>query len=198
MPQDPRVDAYIERQAPFAQPILNTLRARMHQLCPDANETIKWGMPFFVQDGHLLANMAAFKAHASFGFWRGSALAKAKTGEGMGQLGKLTSVDDLPDMARFAAMLQEAVALIAAGEGKMRRTARPAKPEAEVPMALAEALAADPLASATFAAFAPSCRRDYCEWISEAKRDETRAKRVAEAIGWLREGKKRHWRYENC
>lgn len=198
MPSDPRVDVYIERQAAFARPILHALRARMHQLCPNIAETIKWSMPFFVHDGLLLANMAAFKAHASFGFWRGSALTEPKAGEGMGHLGKLTSVDDLPDEEHFAAMVQEAVALIAAGDGKIKRGVRPTKPELPVPDALAEALAAEPLAAATFAAFAPSCRRDYCEWIDEAKREETRAKRVAEAIGWLREGKKRHWRYENC
>lgn len=116
----------------------------------------------------------------------------------MGQLGRLISVDDLPDEEHFAAMVQEAVALIAAGDGKIKRGARPSKPELPVPDALAEALATEPLAAAAFAAFAPSCRREYCEWIEEAKREETRAKRVAEAIGWLREGKKRHWRYENC
>ncbi len=203
MPTDPRVDAYIERQAAFAQPILTELRKRLHATHPGIGETIKWSMPFFEYDGQLLANMAAFKAHASFGFWRGAALAEAKAGAGkageaMGQFGKLTQVEELPDTATFAALVHEAIALITRGDGKIKRGVRPAKAELAVPEALAAALAADPLAAATFNGFPPSCRRDYCEWIGEAKREETRAKRVGEAISWLREGKKRHWKYEAC
>jgi uncharacterized protein YdeI (YjbR/CyaY-like superfamily) len=119
-------------------------------------------------------------------------------GEAMGQFGRLTSVDDLPDNAEFDRLVREAMALVDAGDGAIKRKARPAKPEAEVPPELAEALARDDVAAATFNAFPPSCRREYCEWVGEAKRSETRAKRLGETIALLREGKRRNWKYEEC
>ncbi len=198
MPTDPRIDSYIARRADFARPILAELRKRMHAACPLLEETIKWSHPFFVYRGQLLANMAAFKAHASFGFWARNALATGREGEAMGQFGRLTSVADLPPPAAFAGLVHDAMALIDGGKGKASRPARAPKPAAAVPPALAEALARDAAAAAAFNAFSPSCRREYCDWIDEAKRDETRNKRVAETIGWLREGKKRNWKYENC
>jgi hypothetical protein len=194
---DPRVDAYIERQSDFARPILTRLRARVHSACPEVVETIKLSMPFFTYRGRPLANMAAFKAHAAFGFWDRQALATGQGGDAMGQFGRLASIDDLPDDAVLDGRLREAAALIDSGE-RPRRAARPPKPEAEVPASLAEALARDDVAAATFNAFPLSCRRDYCEWVTEAKRPETRDKRVAETIALLREGKKRHWKYERC
>ncbi|MES2057387.1 MAG: YdeI/OmpD-associated family protein [Pseudomonadota bacterium] len=198
MPSDPRVDTYITACAPFAQPILTWCRTRLHAVLPEVEETIKWGMPSFMYHGKPLAGMAAFKAHASFGFWKREALATGREGEAMGQFGKLTATGDLPDEAVFDALIREAAALVDAGAGGRTRAARPPKPEAEVPPELAEALADDDFAAATFNAFPPSCRREYCEWIGDAKRPETRAKRTAETIGWLREGKRRNWKYENC
>jgi len=197
MPTDPRVDAYIESKAGFARPILDHIRARIHAVCPDAVETIKWGMPFFTYRGRPLANMAAFKAHASFGFWDRSAMGMSKEADGMGRFGRIESLADLPDDAAIDAIIRDAVAFADSGE-RPKRAAKPARAEAEVPSELAEALAGDSAANATFIAFPPSCRREYAEWIADAKRPETKAKRVAEAIGWLREGKRRNWKYENC
>lgn len=197
MPTDHRVTAYIASRAEFAQPILGWLRARVHAALPDVEEGIKWSMPFFSHNGRPLANMAAFKAHASFGFWNRQALATGKEGEAMGQFGRIESLRDLPSEAVMEAQIREAAALLDAGV-KPRRPARGPKPEAEVPPELAEALAADKAAQATFHAFSSSCRREYCEWITEAKRPETRTKRVEEAIAWMREGKRRNWKYENC
>lgn len=202
---DPRVDAYIAGKADFARPILTHLRTRLHAVCPDVEETIKWSMPSFTYRARPLANMAAFKAHASFGFWDRSALLSAKPFErlatedrdGMGLYGKLTSLADLPDDATLDAQIREAMARINSG-ARPTRPGRAAKPEAEMPAALAAALAGDAQANATFRDFPPSCRREYCEWIGEAKRPETRAKRIAEAIGWMREGKRRNWKYDNC
>jgi uncharacterized protein YdeI (YjbR/CyaY-like superfamily) len=194
---DPRIDAYIDRQAEFARPILAWLRERIHAACPEVEETIKWGMPSFVHKGRPLANMAAFKAHASFGFWYRHELGTGKEGEAMGQYGRIESLADLPPAEELEAQARAAIALIDSG-AKPQRAAKAPKPEAEVPPELAEALAGDEAASANFDAFPPSCRREYCEWIGEAKRPETRAKRVAEAIGWMREGKRRNWKYENC
>ncbi|OYY67753.1 YdeI family protein [Sphingomonas sp. 28-63-12] len=198
MPTDPRVDAYIARQADFARPILTELRARVHAAQPEVVETIKWGMPFFTYAGKPLANMAAFKAHASFGFWQRAGLPTGKEGEAMGQFGKLAAIADLPDPASFAALVADAVALIDGGAGKPMRPVRPSKPAPIVPPELAAILAADPVAAGHFAAFAPSCRREYCDWIGEAKRQETRDKRAADAAIWLHEGKRRNWKHESC
>jgi hypothetical protein len=173
------------------------LRERVHAACPEVEESIKWSMPAFIYKGKPLA-MAAFKAHATFGFWDRQALATGKEGEAMGQFGRI-------DFARrpafgaaiFEAQVREAVARIDAGQKPQARRSAP-KPEAEVPAELAEALAGDAKAAATFTGFPPSCRREYCEWIAEAKRPETKAKRVEEAVAWMREGKRRNWKYENC
>lgn len=202
MSTDPRVDAYIAARGDFAQPILTHLRTRLHAVLPDVEETIKWSMPFFQLRGKPLANMAAFKGHASFGFWKRDSVAAGQEGkpenDGMGQFGRLTSLADLPPDAEIDRMIREAAALIDQGAGARSRPVRAPKPELPIPAELAGALADDDAAAATFNGFSPSCRREYCEWIGEAKRPETKAKRVAEAIGWLREGKRRNWKYENC
>lgn len=195
MPSDPRIDAYIDRQADFARPILTWLRARVHAACPDVEEGIKWGMPAFSHHGRPLANMAAFKAHASFGFWYRERMATGKEGEAMGQFGRIESLADLPDVAAMEAQIGEAIALIDSGE-MPKRAAKPPKPEIEMPDALAEALARDPAAAAVFDTFPRGARRDYCEWIGEVKQTATRDKRLADAIAWIREGKKRHWKYQ--
>jgi uncharacterized protein YdeI (YjbR/CyaY-like superfamily) len=196
MTSDPRVDSYIEGRAEFARPILSWLRERFHAAAPEVEETIKWSHPFFTLGGKPLANMAAFKAHVSFGFWNRQDNETGKEGEAMGQFGRIESLADLPGAAEVEQLIREAVAKLA--EAKPARPRAAPKGEAEVPPELAEALAGDPVASATFTAFPPGCRREYCEWIAEAKRPETKAKRVAEALGWMREGKRRNWKYANC
>lgn len=196
MSRDPRVDAYIEGKAAFAKPILNHLRDLVHGRCPDVEETIKWSMPFFTYQGELLAGMAAFKEHASFGFWSRQALQTGMEGDAMGQFGKLTDRASMPADDVFIAKIEEAVALIERGE-KPKRTRAP-KPDVEVPTGLLDALARDDIASAHWAAFPPSCRREYCEWIGSAKREETRAKRLDVTIAQVREGKKQNWKYEKC
>lgn len=193
MTSDPRIDEYIAAAPGFAQPILAAIRAQLRAACPALDETIKWRMPFFTYKDRPLANMAGFKGHASFGFWKREGAGEA---EGMGEFGKLRSLDDLPSAAVIAERVAAAVALIDAGAPARVRSAEPAP--AEVPPALAEALAADAQARATFDAFPPSGRRDYCDWVAEAKRDDTRSRRIAQTIAWLREGKRRNWQYERC
>lgn len=197
MSRDARIDTYIASRAAFAQPILSWLRERVQAACPDVEESIKWSMPAFSYKNKPLANMAAFKEHAGFGFWDREALSTGKEGEAMGQFGRIRSLEDLPSAGVFEAQVCDAVARIDAGE-KPARAVKAPKPEAEVPAELAEALAGDPKAAATFAGFPPGCRREYCEWVAEAKRPETRAKRAAEAAAWMREGKRRNWKYESC
>jgi uncharacterized protein YdeI (YjbR/CyaY-like superfamily) len=199
MTRDPRVDAYIERQADFARPILEHLREAVHSACPEAEETLKWSMPSFLYKGQILAGMAAFKAHATFGFWRASEVL-GQTGaerDAMGQFGRIASVDDLPPPEELAALIRRAMALIEEGPRPSRPKPAP-KPAPETPADLAAAIAANSDARATFEAFPPSCRREYVEWVVEAKRPETRARRIEQTVVWLSEGKKRNWKYEQC
>jgi hypothetical protein len=197
MTRDPRIDAYIAAQADFARPILEHLREAVHAACPEVEEAIKWSMPAFLLRGRIIANMAAFKAHASFGFWRGGDVVGegGKKGEGMGQFGRLASVDDLPPPAELAALIRKAAALAAAGPAKAERVR---KPEPETPDDLRAALAANPAAASVFEAFTPGARREYVEWVVSAKRPETRAQRIAQAAEWIAQGKKRNWKYERC
>jgi len=199
----PRVDAYIASVAPFAQPILRQL---VHKTLPDVEEAIKWGHPFFIYRGLILGNMAAFKEHCSFGLWGREAAADLRDGgvynrEAMGVLGKLTSVQDLPSDRELAGYLRTGAAAIATGT-RTKNYSRPnssaPKPPPEVPPSLAAALKKNKAAAAQFASMPPGCRREYCEWIAEARRDETRLKRVATAVEWIAEGKRRNWKYETC
>lgn len=198
MKTDPRVDAYIARQAEFARPILAYLRSVVHTACPEGEEAMKWSSPTFLYRGQMLAGMAAFKAHASFGFWKGGLVTGDTPGmmSAMGQFGRLTSIDDLPDRAALDALIRKAMKL--ADEGVKAPRNKHAKPPFAVPDDLRAALDDNAAAAATFDDFPPSSQRDYVEWITEAKRDETRTKRVAQAVEWLAEGKRRNWKYENC
>ena len=199
MKTDPRVDAFIAKQADFARPILEYLRDTVHAACPDCEETLKWSMPSFIYKGSILAGMAAFKAHATFGFWQAK-LVVGQTGrerEAMGSFGRLTRVEDLPDEATMAALIRKAMTLVDTGEKTPRPVKHP-KPALETPPDLLEALAANEAARATFDDFPPSARRDYLDWLADAKRPETRAKRLAQAVEWMAEGKRRHWKYEQC
>ena len=198
MSQDPRIDAYIARQADFARPILEHLRRVVHEAAPEVEETIKWSMPHFTYKGRLFAGMAAFKAHATFGLWQASAVL-GETGserEAMGQFGRIASLDDLPPEEELKAIIRRAAEH--AGQGPKPRPKKAPRPELETPQDLTDALDGNPAARATFDGFSPSARRDYVEWVVEAKRPETRGKRIAQAVEWMAEGKKRHWKYENC
>lgn len=197
---DPRVDAYIERAAAFAQPILAHLRSVVHSGCPAAAETIKWGMPFFMHGGRILANMAAFKQHCSFGFWNGREAAEhCKSDQAMGQFGRITALTDLPPQRELVRIVTEAAALMDAGAKMPRAPKRDAtKPSLEMLPKLSAALAHNSAARKTFEGFAPSQQREYIEWIGEAKRAETRTRRLAQTLEWLAEGKPRHWKYQNC
>lgn len=197
MKTDPRVDAYIARQADFARPILTHLRSMLHEACPDCEETLKWSMPSFLYKGKILAGFAAFKAHATFGYWNDSMLQQEeKNRSAMGQFGRLTALDDLPDRARLIALTRDSIALIDSGAKPPRATAK--KEPFTVPQDMRAAIDVDAAARATFEGFPPSAQREYVEWVTEAKSDATRSKRLAQTIEWLAEGKRRHWKYANC
>ncbi len=200
---NPKVDAYIEKSAPFAQPILHHMREMFHKACPEAVEEIKWSMPFFVYKGQMMANIAAFKQHCSLGFL-GPAMREVlkKDGlerdNGMGSLGKITSIRDLPSNKKLTEYIVQAAALIDDGAKVMSRPKKAPKPVAEVPAELTAALKKNKAAAKVFAEFSPSCKREYVEWITEAKRQETKEKRIAQAVEWIAEGKQRNWKYQNC
>lgn len=196
--RDPRIDAYITKAQPFAQPILRHLRAVVHAACPEVEETIKWSFPHFMYRGSILCSMAAFKAHCAFGFWRGPQLAGVtdRNGEAMGDFGRVGALKDLPTKARLTALVKAAMRLHERGVKRVvRKKAAPRKP-LPIPKDLAAALGRDAKARATFDAFAPSHRRDYIEWITEARTETTRERRLATTLEWLAEGKRRNWRYE--
>ena len=197
--KDPRVDAYIAKAAPFAQPILKHLRKIVHAGCRDVEETLKWSMPHFDYKG-ILCGMAAHKQHCSFGFWRGAELALGKTradSDGMGHFGRITSLADLPDEGTLIGYVRKAVELKDAGVKQPKAPARKRDAAAlEVPDYFSAALRTNKKAQQAFDAFSYSHRREYLEWVTEAKREETRDSRLATAIEWLAEGKSRNWKYE--
>ena len=198
MIRDPRIDAYIARAAPFAQPILAHVRARVHAAAPEAEETMKWSAPGFTVGGKILLMMAAFKQHAALNFWRGQEIGDGTPKAGaMGQFGKLTSVDDLPGDEEFDALVREAAALAKTAPAP-RKVKHEPKPPAGLHPDFARALDANPRAKTALDGFPPSARRDYLDWIAEDKQDKTREKRIADAVEWLSEGKRRNWKYENC
>jgi uncharacterized protein YdeI (YjbR/CyaY-like superfamily) len=194
--RDPRVDAYIARSAEFARPILSHLREIVHSACPDVEETLKWNAPHFMYRG-MLAGMSAFKAHCAFGFWKGSLVTGGDGGleaQAMGQFGRITSLDDLPPKRVIAGFVKQAMKLNEEGVRTPKRRKTP-KPDPVMPAELAEALRKNPEARATFEAFSPSHRREYVDWIAEAKGEDTRQRRLANAIEWMAEGKARNWKY---
>jgi uncharacterized protein YdeI (YjbR/CyaY-like superfamily) len=198
--RDPRIDAYIAKSADFAQPILEHLRATVHAACPEVEETLKWSSPHFIYRARLLCGMSAFKHHVAFGFWLGKLVASTgKDDEAMGQFGCITRVADLPSRKSLSGLIRKAMALSDAGATSPSRTkaAKP-RPPIEVPDDLAAAFVKNRKARATFDGFSNTNRREYVEWITEAKRADTRTRRLAQAIEWLAEGKPRNWKYMDC
>ena len=185
--KDPRVDAYIAKSPGFAKPILTHIRAKVHEAVPDVEETIKWGVPHFDHHGPMCM-MASFKAHCRFGFWYGNSVDDAKA-----IAERLESIEDLPPDRKLVGLIRKAAALRAGGV-KMTRSTQP-KPPVKVPSYFTAALRKNTKAAAEFQAFPPSHKREYVEWITEAKTEETRQRRMDTAIQWISEGKCRNWKY---
>ena len=181
---DPRVDAYIKKAAPFAQPILKHIRTVVHVACPGVQETIKWSMPAFDYKGPY-CGMAAFRAHVRWILWKVPSPAK----------GHITSLHDLPPDSTLVRVLKAAARLNDKGV-KMVRTPKAVKAPLATPADLKAALAKNKKALKTFGAFTPSQKREYVEWVVEAKQAATRARRIATAVEWMAEGKQRNWKYQ--
>jgi uncharacterized protein YdeI (YjbR/CyaY-like superfamily) len=201
--RDPRIDAYIANSPEFSRPILSHLREIIHTACPDVEETMKWSRPHFLYKG-LLCGMSAFKEHCAFGFWNGElVLGKSEGGgedkEGMGQFGRITRLSDLPPKKILIGYVKEAMKLNEAGvKGPSRMKSKAPKPPIVVPDDLAGALSKNPAAHSTFENFSPSQKREYVDWLTEAKTESTRSRRLETAIEWMSEGKQRNWKYMNC
>jgi uncharacterized protein YdeI (YjbR/CyaY-like superfamily) len=196
--RDPRIDAYVAKAQPFAQPILEHVRTRVHAVLPDVEETLKWSMPAYTLGGKIVLITAAFKAHLALNFWRGQELrGDGANTDAMGQFGKIKSLADLPPDKELDRLIREAADLAKSAPAP-RKTKHAPKPAPELHPEFAAALAKAPEAKAVLDSFPPSAQRDYVEWIADAKQDATRQKRIATAIEWLGEGKRRHWKYQNC
>ncbi len=199
MPQtDARIDAYIEKSNDFAKPVLTHLRKLIHGACPDVTETLKWSMPSFEYKG-IVCGFAAFKEHCTFMFWKEALLKEVefRVKNAMGSFGRIRSLKDLPDDATLTKLVKEAVRLNEEGIKAPKKAMAEKKPLV-VPDVLLEALAQNEKAAETFDNFSASCKREYAEWIADAKTEATRDKRIATTIEWLSEGKRRNWKYEKC
>jgi uncharacterized protein YdeI (YjbR/CyaY-like superfamily) len=195
---DPRIDAYIAAAPEFAQPILTHLRAVVHAACPEVEETIKWSSPHFQYQG-MLCHMVAFKAHCAFGFWKGALLfPDMEERDAMGQFGRITSVKDLPAKKIIAGYIKQAMQLNADGVQTPARAQPKAPRPLTVPAYLLDALKQNKAAKTTFDAGSTSFKREYVDWMEEAKTEATRLRRMDQAITWLAEGKARNWKYEKC
>lgn len=193
--RDPRVDAYIAKSADFAKPILNRIREVVHEGCPEVEETMKWGMPHFEYEG-ILCGMGSFKEHCALHVWKGSLIVGDGPREAMGQFGRITRISDLPSEKILAGYIKQAMKLREDGVKNPARSKPRKKAALVVPSELTSALKKNKKAAAAFKEFSPSHKREYADWISEAKRDETRKRRVDAAVEWMAEGKSRNWRYE--
>lgn len=198
---DERITAYISNAAEFAQPILTQLRELIHSYCPEVEEGWKWSFPHFMYRGKILCSMASFKKHCAFGFWLQPEMSdsygifkRAEEG-GMGALGKITSLNDLPDREQLGAYILEAMALTEQGVKPRVLTSKAPKPALEVPAELQALLDNNPQAKSVFEAFPPSHKKEYIVWIAEAKREETRQRRLEQTLENLKEGKSKEWKY---
>ncbi|MBS1487747.1 MAG: YdeI/OmpD-associated family protein [Bacteroidetes bacterium] len=200
MPQSKQVDAYIAQSAEFAKPILIHLRKLVHQVCPDANEVIKWGFSNFEYKG-LMCNMAAFKQHCAFGFWKASLIRDPKkllqsTDKGsMGNFDRITLLKDLPSDKILSGFIKQAMELNEKGAKRKVSITPKGSKTIETPAYFIRALKKNKKAEAIFEKFAYSHRKEYIQWFEEAKTEATRAKRIAQAIEWIAEGKGRNWQY---
>jgi len=200
MKKNPDTDRYIQKSAEFARPILSTLRDYVHAACPEASEEIKWGMPVFVYKKKILCNMAAFKAHCTFGFWLAPVMddphgiISMNANRSMGDLGRLTSEKDIPPYSVLESYIQQAAFLVDQGVTLPKKAAP--REEIEMPDYFAAVLNAEPETREIFMKMSPSHRREYLEWITEARQEPTRVKRMAQAMEWIREGKSRHWKHK--
>jgi uncharacterized protein YdeI (YjbR/CyaY-like superfamily) len=192
---DKRIDAYVAKSPDFAKPILIRLRELVHEACPDCEETLKWGHPTFMYGGAIMCGMLAFKERCGLHFWKGVLIVPEGSDDGQwAKLSHLTKVSDIPPKKAMAGYFKKAMALNDSGETVPKRPVKPKK-ELAAPDVFLAALKKNKKAQATFDGFSPSHKREYLEWIIDAKAEETRMRRIAQAVEWMAEGKPRNWKY---
>lgn len=196
--KDPRIDAYIAKSADFAKPIMNHLRSLVHQACPDVEEKMKWSFPHFDYKG-MMCSMASFKQHCAFGFWKTALMKDAKKlldnrANAMGSFGRITSLKDLPSDKIIISYLKEAMKLNDE-DVKLKKANPSEKNELIIPKYVIDSLKKNKKALSTFENFSYANKKDYVEWITDAKTEETRNKRLSQAVEWMAEGKIRNWKY---
>ena len=197
--KNPSFDAYIKAAAPFAQPILNHLRKLVHTACPEVEETIKWGFPHFDYKG-VMCSMAAFKSHCAFGFWKSAIMSdtekimEVKDRGAMGNFDRITTLADLPPDKILISYIKEAKKL---NEDDIRLPARKKAIDKKVvvPTDFLKILKRNSSALKNFEKFSYSNKKEYVDWIEEAKTETTREKRMETAVQWISEGKSRNWKY---
>lgn len=200
MPKYANFDDYINNSESFAQPLLKYFRSSIHAVCPEVEETFKWGMPMFLYQKSILCHMAAFKKHASFSFWLSSKMTDphnifiGEANSGMGQFGKVTTINQMPSKEVLFQYIKEAMQLKEAGE-KMKSGTQKIPRQLNIPDAMTHALNNHPVAKANFENFSQSNKNDYIEWISDAKTETTRQRRMTQMLEWLEENKPRNWKY---
>lgn len=197
---DIKVDEYIEKSPDFAKPILDYLRETIHEVCPDAEEAIKWKFPTFMYKGKILCSITSFKHYCSLGFWLHQEMKTLKEIEikaeksSMFSLGKITKMEDLPSKPQLKKAIKEAMSLT--DMGVTMKKAPPTKTETEIPGYFQTALQAHPKALVFFEKASPSFRKEYITWITDAKTEATRNRRIEQSLEWIEEGKGRNWKYE--
>lgn len=195
-----KVDEYIEKSPDFAKPILDYLREIIHEACPDAEEAIKWKFPTFMYKGKILCSITAFKQYCSLGFWLHQEMKTLQEIEinteksSMFSLGKITCLEDLPSQSQLKRAIKEAMELTDMGV-KMKK-APPSRIEMEIPDYFQSALDAQPKTKEIFEKASPSFRKEYIAWLTEAKTEATRNKRLEQSLEWIAEGKGRNWKYQ--
>jgi uncharacterized protein YdeI (YjbR/CyaY-like superfamily) len=199
--KDKKLDAYIAKQKPFAKPVLKHLRKVVHAGCPDVEEAMKWSFPCFVYSGSILCSMAGFKEHCTFGFWRVTELRKRglvkPSGEkAMGQFGRIKKISDLPPETKLIKVVKEAAKINESGKRTPVKKKTTLSKKLVIPAYFTKLLNKNKKAKKTFDEFSYSNKREYVEWITEAKTEMTREKRIATTLEWLAEGKPRNWKYQ--
>jgi uncharacterized protein YdeI (YjbR/CyaY-like superfamily) len=198
---NPKFDDYLAASEAFARPIMIHLRTLLHSTCPDIVEEMKWGIPHFDYKGEMMCIFAASKKHCAFTFWKDSLMAdpRFKANSGLPAIkrfmGRLTALADMPPDGELIGYIREAMALNEKGVKPPPRTAKPAK-VLSMPEEFAQRLATNGVAGQVFEAKSESFRKDYLIWITDAKTDATRQKRIEESVAWIAEGKGRFWKYE--
>lgn len=205
MEKDKRIDAYILKSADFAKPILNHIRKVVQDACPEVKETIKWSFPNFEYNNSILCSMASFKQHCAFGFWLTAVMKdpdkiflKGDNKTAMGSLGQLKKLEDLPSDKILSKYIKEAMKLIDEGVKLPKKESVSKTKELEIPDYFMKAVKKNKLSIATFEKFSYSQRKEYVVWVTEAKTEETRMKRLETTVEWLAEGKIRNWKYLKC